>query len=164
MAAGHNSMMASAMPELVDAAEGLGVFDAGERCGLGVHTLVARTAHEAIHQFNGIIGPELSQHTLQVGPGRHISGTRIIGYLSHSCDPNCRLDMDRFELVTLRDTPAGDALTIDYAVTEAGMALLGPYFLDYQVNGRPTRRPGVPPGNHSEWPAVARVEWWAARR
>ena len=118
MAAGHNSMMASAMPELVDAAYGLRVFDAGELYGLGVHTLVARTAHEAIHQFNGIIGPELRQHTLQVGPGRHISGTRIIGYLSHSCDPNCRLDMDRFELVTLRDTPAGDALTIDYAATE----------------------------------------------
>ena len=49
----------------------------------------------------------------------------------------------------------GEGLRVDYAVTEAGMALLGPYFLDYQVNGRPTRRPGFPPGNHSEWPAVA---------
>src|SRR5690606_33013821 len=49
----------------------------------------------------------------------------------------------------------GEGVRVDYAVTEAGMALLGPYFLDYQVNGRPTRRPGFPPGNHSEWPAVA---------
>ncbi len=49
----------------------------------------------------------------------------------------------------------GKGVRVDYAVTEAGMALLGPYFLDYQVNGRPTRRPGFPPGNHSEWPAVA---------
>ena len=44
---------------------------------------------------------------------------------------------------------------VDYAVTESAMTLLGPYFLDYHVNGRPTRRPGFPPGNHSEWPAVA---------
>jgi crotonobetainyl-CoA:carnitine CoA-transferase CaiB-like acyl-CoA transferase len=49
----------------------------------------------------------------------------------------------------------GEGVRVDYAVTEAGMALLGPYFLDYQVNGRPTRRPGFPPGNHTEWPAVA---------
>ncbi|MGE3857235.1 MAG: CaiB/BaiF CoA transferase family protein [Dehalococcoidia bacterium] len=49
----------------------------------------------------------------------------------------------------------GKGVRVDYAVTEAGMALLGPYFLDYQVNGRPTRRSGFPPGNHTEWPAVA---------
>ena len=49
----------------------------------------------------------------------------------------------------------GEGLRVDYAVTEAGMALLGPYFLDAQVNDRPTRRPGFPPGNHSEFPAVA---------
>lgn len=111
-------MTASAMPDLVDATDGLRIWHASAVLGCGVRTLVARTAHEAIHQFNGIIGPELLQHTLQVGPGQHISGTRVIGYLSHSCDPNCRLDMDRFVLVALRDTAAGDALTIDYAVTE----------------------------------------------
>ncbi len=44
---------------------------------------------------------------------------------------------------------------VDYAVTEGAMTLLGPYFLDYHANGRPTRRPGFPPGNHSEWPGVA---------
>ncbi len=49
----------------------------------------------------------------------------------------------------------GRGLYVDFAVTEAAMALLGPYFLDYQVNGRPTRRPNFPPGNHSEWPAIA---------
>ena len=49
----------------------------------------------------------------------------------------------------------GQGMHIDYAVTEAGMSLLGPYFLDYEVNGRPTRRPGFPPGNRSEWPEVA---------
>ena len=55
----------------------------------------------------------------------------------------------------LKARRTGKGVRVDYAVTEAGMALLGPYFLDYQVNGRSTRRPDFPPGNHSEWPAVA---------
>ena len=49
----------------------------------------------------------------------------------------------------------GVGMYVDYGVTEAAMCLLGTYFLDYQVNARPTRRPDFPPGNHSEWPAVA---------
>lgn len=49
----------------------------------------------------------------------------------------------------------GKGLYVDYSVTDAAMFLLGPYFLDYQVNNRPTRRPGFPPGNRSEWPIVA---------
>ncbi len=49
----------------------------------------------------------------------------------------------------------GRGFHIDYAVTEGAMSLLGPYMLDYQVNGRSTRRPGFPPGNHAIFPAVA---------
>jgi hypothetical protein len=71
-----------------------------------------------IHTFTGVVGPELKQHTLQVAPGLHISETRVIGFLSHSCDPDCRLDMERSELVALRDIAEGEFLTIDYAATE----------------------------------------------
>ena len=35
------------------------------------------------------------------------------------------------------------------------MSMLGPYFLDYDVNGRPTRRPDFPPGNRSLFPRIA---------
>ena len=86
--------------------------------GRGVRTLVDRRAGEVVHRFTGVIGPELKQHTLQVAPGQHISETRVIGYLSHSCDPNCRLDMDAFDLIALGDIAEGELLTIDYAATE----------------------------------------------
>lgn len=86
--------------------------------GMGVRTLVARRAGEVIHHFSGVVTPELKQHTLQVAAGQHISETRVIGYLSHSCDPDCRLDMERFELVAMRDIAADELLTIDYAATE----------------------------------------------
>jgi len=35
------------------------------------------------------------------------------------------------------------------------MSLLGQYMLDFQVNGRKTRRPDFPPGNRSVFPAIA---------
>ena len=102
----------------MDEADGLQVLHTQGPHGMGVRTLVPRRAGEVIHHFTGEIGPELKQHTLQVAPGRHISQTTVIGYLSHSCDPDCRLDMDAFALVALRDIATGDLLTIDYAATE----------------------------------------------
>lgn len=98
--------------------EALEVCDTDSEYGLGVRTLVARRKGEVIHRFTGVITPELKQHTLQVSPGQHISETKVIGFLSHSCEPDCRLDMARSELVALRDIRAGDLLTIDYAETE----------------------------------------------
>ncbi len=58
-------------------------------------------------------------------------------------------------MALLQAKKTGIGSYVDYAVLEGAMTLLGPYFLDYHVNDRPTRRPGFPPGNHSEWPAVA---------
>ncbi|MDZ3832709.1 MAG: SET domain-containing protein [Sphingopyxis sp.] len=71
-----------------------------------------------IERFDGNVGTLVSQHSLQIRPGLHISGTRHIGFLSHGCDPNCRLDMTHFELVALRRIRNGELLTIDYSETE----------------------------------------------
>jgi len=49
----------------------------------------------------------------------------------------------------------GKGLYIDYAVTEGAMTMVGTYMLDYQVNGRCTRRPDFPPGNRAVFPQVA---------
>ncbi len=55
----------------------------------------------------------------------------------------------------LQAKKSGKGFYIDYAVSEGTMSLLGQYMLDFQVNGRKTRRPDFPPGNHSVFPAVA---------
>lgn len=102
----------------MDEADGLLVLHTRGPHGMGVRNLVARRAGEIVHRFTGVVGSELKQHTLQVAPGQHISETQVIGYLSHSCDPDCRLDMVRRELVALRDIAADEMLTIDYAHTE----------------------------------------------
>jgi uncharacterized protein len=98
--------------------DALEVLDTSSEHGLGVRTLIPRQAGEVVHRFSGMVGPELRLHSLQVNEHLHISETRYIGYLSHSCDPNCALDMSRFEVVALQDVAAGGLLTIDYAATE----------------------------------------------
>lgn len=94
------------------------MLDTEAQHGLGVRTLIPRRAGEVVHRFSGVITPELRLHSLQVSEHLHISETRFIGFLSHSCDPNCRLDMERFEVEALKDVAAGGLLTIDYAATE----------------------------------------------
>ena len=49
----------------------------------------------------------------------------------------------------------GKGFYIDYSVTEGAMTMVGTYMLDYQVNGRRTRRPDFPPGNRAVFPQVA---------
>lgn len=49
----------------------------------------------------------------------------------------------------------GEGQRIDMSQVEAGIVLTGPAILDYEVNGRPARRPGFPPGNRSPHPAAA---------
>jgi benzylsuccinate CoA-transferase BbsF subunit len=49
----------------------------------------------------------------------------------------------------------GEGQYIDCASAEAGAVLNGPAMLDYTVNGRPLRRPGMPHSNHSQSPPMA---------
>lgn len=49
----------------------------------------------------------------------------------------------------------GKGMYLDYSVTEGAMTMVGTYMLDYQVNGRGTRRPDFPPGNRAIFPSVA---------
>jgi crotonobetainyl-CoA:carnitine CoA-transferase CaiB-like acyl-CoA transferase len=50
---------------------------------------------------------------------------------------------------------SGEGQWVDLSCTEAGLTLTGPAILDYSVNGRPSRRPGQPHSNRSEWPPMA---------
>jgi crotonobetainyl-CoA:carnitine CoA-transferase CaiB-like acyl-CoA transferase len=58
-------------------------------------------------------------------------------------------------LALFERTRSGKGQHIDIAQIETGMALAGPAFLDFTVNGRPYRRAGNPPGNRASFPSVA---------
>ena len=50
---------------------------------------------------------------------------------------------------------AKKGMYIDYSIAEGAMSLMGPFFLDFQANGRSIRRPDFPPGNRSIFPPLA---------
>lgn len=49
----------------------------------------------------------------------------------------------------------GEGQWIDMSTVEAGTSLLGPIVLDWSVNGRPARRPGMPDSNRGHHPEMA---------
>jgi crotonobetainyl-CoA:carnitine CoA-transferase CaiB-like acyl-CoA transferase len=49
----------------------------------------------------------------------------------------------------------GEGQWVDLACTDAALTLHGPALLDWTVNGRPSRRPGQPHSNRSQWPPMA---------
>jgi benzylsuccinate CoA-transferase BbsF subunit len=49
----------------------------------------------------------------------------------------------------------GEGQWVDMACTETGATLNGPALLDYTVNGRPLRRPGMPNSNRNQFPPMA---------
>ncbi len=57
----------------------------------------------------------------------------------------------------------GEGQYVDVAATEAALTLNGPVLLDYTVNGRPLRRDGYPDANHSQFPAMAPHNIYAAK-
>ncbi|HBD82470.1 MAG TPA: CoA transferase, partial [Dehalococcoidia bacterium] len=58
-------------------------------------------------------------------------------------------------LTALRHRDAtGEGQHVDLSQMTTGITLIGSAFLDKTVNGRPSRRPGYPPGNRTTWPGT----------
>jgi benzylsuccinate CoA-transferase BbsF subunit len=52
----------------------------------------------------------------------------------------------------------GQGQHIDQSQMISGIPLNGPALLDFEVNGRPSKRPGFPPGNRAHWPGTPKIE------
>lgn len=88
------------------------------RVGRGVRANIRFERGTRVARFAGVLSNTVFQHSLQVSPETHLHDPYFVGLLSHSCAPNCVLDMQRLEILALRDIGPGDLLTVDYAVTE----------------------------------------------
>ena len=86
--------------------------------GRGIRTKVGFLRGSAVARFTGQLMGGILQHTLQVSVTSHVYDPYFIGLLTHSCAPNCLLDMAGLELLALMDIAPDSILTIDYALTE----------------------------------------------
>ena len=88
------------------------------RVGRGVRAKIPFERGVRVAKFAGVLSNTVFQHSLQVSPQTHLHDPYFVGMLSHSCAPNCVLDMQRLEILALVDIAPDELLTIDYAVTE----------------------------------------------
>lgn len=88
------------------------------KVGMGVKANQRIERGTMVAKFTGQLSNQILQHTLQVSPTAHLHDPYFVGLLTHSCAPNCVLDMQRLEIWALADVEAGELITIDYAVTE----------------------------------------------
>lgn len=58
-------------------------------------------------------------------------------------------------LALIHRNRTGEGQCVDMSCTEAGATLNGPAILDYTVNGRRLRRPGMPHSNRNQFPEMA---------
>jgi hypothetical protein len=95
-------------------------------CGpLGASVVAAEpvAAGECLLAIEGRLCRRPSRYTLQVDRHVHIDPVgRLWGFINHSCDPNCRFDFARWQLVATRPIPEGTELGFDYLTTEWDMA------------------------------------------
>jgi hypothetical protein len=88
------------------------------KVGMGVIANVTVARGHRVTKFTGQLSAKIMQHSLQVSPEMHLHDPWFVGLLTHSCAPNCVLDMQRLEVWALNDIRPGELLTIDYAMTE----------------------------------------------
>jgi hypothetical protein len=62
-----------------------------------------------------------TSRSIQVGPQAHVEGLGVLGYLNHSCRPNCQIDTVSMRVVAGRDIAAGEELAFFYPATEWDM-------------------------------------------
>ncbi|MEW5727755.1 MAG: SET domain-containing protein-lysine N-methyltransferase [Pseudomonadota bacterium] len=99
-------------------ADQFAVTSVNGKVGMGVKAKLRFQRGQRVAKFTGQLSNKILQHTLQVSPDTHLHDPWFVGLLTHSCAPNCVLDMQRLEIWALADIEAGELLTIDYAVTE----------------------------------------------
>lgn len=104
-------------PELPDADQ-FAVTTVNGKVGMGVKARQCFGRGVRVAKFTGLLSNRIQQHSLQVSPETHLQDPYFVGLLTHSCAPNCVLDMQRLEVWSLADIEPGELLTIDYAVTE----------------------------------------------
>ncbi len=65
--------------------------------------------------------PKRDRYTVEHPSGLHLHHP-VLASVSHSCDPNCQIDLNGRVLVALKTIAAGEAISFDYQTTERRFA------------------------------------------
>jgi len=87
-----------------------------------VRAAIPIEAGETVFYLSGHIVSLPTKYTIQLDADRHVlcqdSDWRL---MNHACEPNVRIDVERREMVAVRDIPPGEELNFNYNTTEWSM-------------------------------------------
>jgi hypothetical protein len=96
-------------------------FELREILDVGVSVISRRQfdVGDRLFVFSGQIINRITLRTLRMPGGQlHLHDEWFMGYVAHSCEPNCYVDMERLEFQAIRPIAPGDLVTMDYMQTE----------------------------------------------
>lgn len=73
---------------------------------------------ELVFVFSGQAIPHVTLRSLRMTDALNLHDPFFMGYVAHSCEPNCHVDMERLSFTATRFITAGDLITMDYMQTE----------------------------------------------
>lgn len=90
--------------------------------GKGIFAARDFSAGEFLFGTTGRVVPDQTEHSYQVGFGRHVEPDPPARYINHSCNPNAGVRTNKQtgfpDFYAMWDIKKGEEITIDYAMTE----------------------------------------------
>lgn len=90
----------------------------GDATGEGLYAARAFRAGERVLDLAKVEWRERDRHTVEDPSGAHFFHP-VLAATAHACEPNCRLSFSPRSLVALRRIAEGEAISIDYELTES---------------------------------------------
>lgn len=94
------------------------ILESPEEIRKGIVSLISIPKDQLVAKLTGFVLDFQTLHSLQYKEGVYYADEFFAGYLLHSCDPNCKLNMEDFSLHAIKDIRPFDKITIDYEETE----------------------------------------------
>ncbi|MBT5415547.1 MAG: SET domain-containing protein-lysine N-methyltransferase [Rhodospirillaceae bacterium] len=98
------------------------IVDLRDARGRGVVVRIGFAPGARLALLSGVVMPERSLNTIQIGPDLHMSDPWFCRFILHACDPNARFDLTDLTLIARRPIAPGDLLSVDYGATEDRLA------------------------------------------
>lgn len=86
--------------------------------GRGLRSKAPFARGQRVAKLSGVLVSAPGLNTIQIAPGIHLHDEWFCRFILHSCDPNLEFDLRTLEAMAIRPIAPGDALSVDYAVTE----------------------------------------------
>tara|TARA_B100000131_G_scaffold99006_1_gene96096 strand:+ start:762 stop:1190 length:429 start_codon:yes stop_codon:yes gene_type:complete len=76
---------------------------------------------ELVFVFSGQLLTKRTLRSLQISDNLHIHDPYFMGYIAHSCDPNCTVNIETLSFISRKDISKGDIISMDYKETETNL-------------------------------------------